>query len=245
MQFVPYSSYCDVCRLPVFARPAPDPPRLRHGQARVPRRPLHAAHDRLNREHGFLVGPHAPHLDKPPAEVYPLAASCAACKTDASAQDDMKRCSACRMTRLADCPRSLCFPDPCEGALGIGRAGRNAAADGRATACAGTAATTASAKTGRATGPRASASSPCSSRPSPPDSPRPLYPPWVACNEDSNYCGIGSGLAGHRRSTNANGIQERACAARERAAKGGHVLSHEHGCKASLLFCSYRCPSLT
>ncbi|EJF56871.1 hypothetical protein DICSQDRAFT_140805 [Dichomitus squalens LYAD-421 SS1] len=99
MQFVPYSSYCDVCRLPVFARPAPDPPRLRHGQARVPRRPLHAAHDRLNREHGFLMGPHAPHLDKPPAEVYPLAASCAACKTDASAQDDMKRCSACRMTR--------------------------------------------------------------------------------------------------------------------------------------------------
>ena len=60
---------------------------------------LKAAHDRINDEHCGIMGPHPPPMRKPPGEIYPLSASCAKCKTDASAGADMKRCSACKMTR--------------------------------------------------------------------------------------------------------------------------------------------------
>ena len=60
---------------------------------------MRALHDRLNSQHGWLMGPHPPHMSKPPDEIYPLGASCATCKMDESAREDMKRCSACRMTR--------------------------------------------------------------------------------------------------------------------------------------------------
>ena len=116
MQFVPYVTL-DVCRMPVFVRyfrhcfpasciPTPslcvfcgqihhicdmDKPSCKAA--------MRAAHDRLNAQHGWLMGPHAPHMDKPPGEIYPLGASCATCKTDESSRGDMKRCSACKMTR--------------------------------------------------------------------------------------------------------------------------------------------------
>lgn len=60
---------------------------------------LKEAHDRINEEHRGIMGPHPPPMSKPPGEIYPLGASCANCKTDVSAQSDMKRCGACKMTR--------------------------------------------------------------------------------------------------------------------------------------------------
>ena len=62
---------------------------------------LRATHDRINREHKGIMGPHPPQMGKPPDEVYPLSASCANCKTDKSADvnADMKRCGGCKVTR--------------------------------------------------------------------------------------------------------------------------------------------------
>ncbi|KAI0754128.1 hypothetical protein C8Q80DRAFT_1137070 [Daedaleopsis nitida] len=70
---------------------------------------LRQAHNRINEKHAGLMGPHVPPEPRPGGrkEVYPLSASCAHCKTDASSRADMKRCSACKMTRYcsADCQR--------------------------------------------------------------------------------------------------------------------------------------------
>ncbi|PIL23077.1 hypothetical protein GSI_14385 [Ganoderma sinense ZZ0214-1] len=92
MQFVPYVTL-DVCRMPVFIHHICDMDKASCRAA------MRTVHDRLNSQHGWLMGPHAPPLSKPPDEIYPLGASCATCKTDESARVDMKRCSACKMTR--------------------------------------------------------------------------------------------------------------------------------------------------
>ncbi|RPD60279.1 hypothetical protein L226DRAFT_471578 [Lentinus tigrinus ALCF2SS1-7] len=94
MQTVPYVFF-PICRLPVYVHHVCDMDKPECQAA------LRATHDRINREHKGIMGPHPPQMGKPPGEVYPLSASCANCKTDASADVNaaMKRCGGCKVTR--------------------------------------------------------------------------------------------------------------------------------------------------